>query len=254
MIRCSCHGLHGCVPVARERDPARLDELAELLPALAEERSRVGEGVAAAGADLDLRRDQLADEMRLELGSPRRFLELLEAVDEAERLRVDQRELLLDGDREIGHRLERRAGLRQHLLVPELLLLAHAESLLVRLKREALGDHCPAPALLDRAARGQAELAPFVRPAARGSRRAARAAPRRRRPGRRGAPQLPGRPPRRCRPPPRRGPSARRRPGARRPPPPRPRPCRTPRGRSTARRRRRRAEAGAGGGGARAPR
>src|SRR6185503_3934875 len=97
-----------------EGDSPRLDELPELLPALAEERSRVGEGVAAAGADLDLRRNQLADEMRLELGSPRRFLELLEAVDEAERLRVDQRELLLDGDREIGHGLERRAGLRQH--------------------------------------------------------------------------------------------------------------------------------------------
>ena len=99
MIRCSCHGLHGCVAGRAERDPARLDERPELFAALAEERSRVGERVAAAGADLDLGRDQLADEMRLELGAPaplawsssKRFVE-------AERLRVEQRELLLDGN------------------------------------------------------------------------------------------------------------------------------------------------------------
>ena len=113
-----------------ERDAARLDERAELLPALAEERRGVGERVAAAGADLDLGRDQLADEMRLELGARRRFLQLLEAVDEVERLGVEERELLLDGDREVGHGVERRARVREHLLVAEPLLLAHAKSLL----------------------------------------------------------------------------------------------------------------------------
>ena len=53
------------------------------------------------------------------------FLELLEPVDEVERLGIEERELLLDGDREIGVRVELRAGSREHLLVPEPLLLAH---------------------------------------------------------------------------------------------------------------------------------
>ena len=91
------------------------------------ERGGVGERVAAAGAHLHLGGDQLADEMRLELRSLRGFLELLEAVDEVERLRVEKRELLLDCDREIGHGLELRAETREHLLVAEPLLLAHAK-------------------------------------------------------------------------------------------------------------------------------
>ena len=73
--------------------------------------------------------------MRLESRPSRGLLQLLEAVDEAERLRVEERELLLDGDREIGHRVERLARVREHLLVAELLLLAHAKSLLTLLKR-----------------------------------------------------------------------------------------------------------------------
>ena len=68
--------------------------------------------------------------MRLELRPPPRFLELLEAVDEAERVGVEEGELLLDGDREIGDGVERLAGLREHLLVAEPLLLAHGRSLL----------------------------------------------------------------------------------------------------------------------------
>src|SRR5207249_1366900 len=115
-----------------ERDPARFGERAELLPALAEQRGGVGEGVAAPGADLDLGGDQLADEVRLELRPPRRVLELLEAVDEVERLGVEEGELLLDGDGEIGNRVEGFARARKHLRVAEPLLLAHARSLLTR--------------------------------------------------------------------------------------------------------------------------
>ena len=76
----------------------RLGERAQLGAALAKLAGGVGEGLAPPGAYLDLGGDQLADEMRLELGAPRRLLELLEAVDEAERRRVEERELLLDGD------------------------------------------------------------------------------------------------------------------------------------------------------------
>ena len=90
-----------------ERDAARLGERPELLPPLAKQRGRVGERVAAAGADLDLGGDQLADQVRLELGPLRRLLELLEAVDEAERLGVEERELLLDRDGEVGNGVER---------------------------------------------------------------------------------------------------------------------------------------------------
>jgi hypothetical protein len=63
--------------------------------------------------------------VRLELGSLRRLLQLLESVDEFERVRVQERELLLDRDREIGHRLERLARQRKHFLVADPLLLAH---------------------------------------------------------------------------------------------------------------------------------
>ena len=93
-----------------ERDPARLGDVAELLPPLAEQRRGLGERVAAPGADLDLGRDQLADEVRLELRAERGLLELLEAVDETERLRVEERELLLDRDREVGDGFEGFAG------------------------------------------------------------------------------------------------------------------------------------------------
>src|SRR6266536_2222175 len=79
----------------RETDAEAVRERTQLRPALAQSVDRLGEGVATAGAHLDLGCDQLADEVRLELRAPRGPLELLEAVDEAERRRVEQRELLL---------------------------------------------------------------------------------------------------------------------------------------------------------------
>src|SRR5579884_2596779 len=90
MILCSCHGLQGWVPVAPRAIPR------------CSTRAR----------------------------SSRRRLELLETVDEAERPGVEERELLLDRNREVGDILEGRAGAREHLLVAEPLLVAHAPSLL----------------------------------------------------------------------------------------------------------------------------
>ena len=55
-----------------ERDPEPVRELGQLGAPLAQRLRRLGEALAAAGLDLDLGRDQLADEMRLELGAARR--------------------------------------------------------------------------------------------------------------------------------------------------------------------------------------
>ena len=87
-------------------------ELEELAPALAHHRHGLRERLAAAGAHLDLRSDQLADEVLFEGGALPRRLQLLEAVDEAERLRVEERELLLDRDREVppGSKASRGSG------------------------------------------------------------------------------------------------------------------------------------------------
>ena len=67
----------------------------------------VGDVGAGAGADLDLGGDQLAGDRVHEdvVGLPR-ALEVLEARDELQRLRVDQRELLLEADGEVGGALE----------------------------------------------------------------------------------------------------------------------------------------------------
>ena len=88
-------------PGARERDPERLDERGELGAPLGHRRRDVGERRLLARLHLDLGRDQLADEVRLERRVPRRRLDLLEPVDEVERLGVEQRELLLDRDGEV---------------------------------------------------------------------------------------------------------------------------------------------------------
>ena len=93
MIRCSCHGDHGCVPVAPKRDSERIDDGLQLRPALGHCSRDVGKRLAAPGLDLDLRRDQLSDDMRLERRSLRGGLHLLEAVDEAQRRRIEEGEL-----------------------------------------------------------------------------------------------------------------------------------------------------------------
>ena len=106
MIRCSCHGDHGCVPVAPSAIPSGSTSGLQLRSALRHRSRDVGERLAAPRLDLDLGGDQLADEVRLEQRAPRSGLHVLEPVDEAERRRIEQRELLLDGDGEVGAALE----------------------------------------------------------------------------------------------------------------------------------------------------
>src|SRR4051812_17456360 len=71
----------------------RIRQRAKLRAPFADALHAVDEGLAAPGAHLRLGRDQLADEMRLELGADGRLLDLLEAADEAEGGGIEQREL-----------------------------------------------------------------------------------------------------------------------------------------------------------------
>src|SRR5207248_4854800 len=111
---------------AAAREPVLARERLQHGAAVAHLRRRLAEGLATAGTHLDLGRDQLPDQMRLELRPLRRRLDVLEAVDERERLRVEQRELLLDREREIRPAVVRLARRRQQLVVADLLFLAHA--------------------------------------------------------------------------------------------------------------------------------
>ena len=112
-------------PRGRQPDTERVGEPTQLDAPLAELLRRLGERVAAARAHLHLGGDQLADDVRLQVGPLCRVADVLEAVDELERGRVEQRELLLDGDGEVGDGLERGPRGREELLVPDLLLVAH---------------------------------------------------------------------------------------------------------------------------------
>ena len=96
--------------------PERLDERPELCATLRERGRDVGERLLPPGADLDLGRDQLADQVRLEGRLSGRFLHLLEAVRQVERLGIEKRELLLDCDREVRRRLELLARARDQLV------------------------------------------------------------------------------------------------------------------------------------------
>jgi hypothetical protein len=117
-------------PGRAERDPEPLREGVKLLAPLADTRRALVEGVAAARADLDLRGDQLAHEVVFQLGAPGRGLEVLEPVDERQRLGVEDRELLLDGHGEVARRLE--------LLVREPDLLVRRKPLGVSHRRSTL--------------------------------------------------------------------------------------------------------------------
>jgi hypothetical protein len=119
MMRCSCHGLQGWVPVAPRLTPIQLGELDA---ALAQARGGLFEIDAAAGANLDLGGDQLADEVLLERRAHGGRLQLLEPVRQRQRLGVEDRELLLD---------------RQGEVLRGLVLLAREADLLLR--SEALG-------------------------------------------------------------------------------------------------------------------
>ena len=86
--------------------PLREAEQPAAAIALGGERSR--QVLSAPGADLDLRGDQLTGErLRQHRVSRGRRPQLLEAGHQAELLRVEQRELLLDPDGAVGRVLER---------------------------------------------------------------------------------------------------------------------------------------------------
>ena len=142
MIRWSCQRLHGMRSGRAELEPLLPGERLQLRAALRHPRRGLGEVGAPARAHLGLGGDQLADEMLVELGARRRSLQLLEAVDELERLGVEERELLLDGDREVGAALEGFAGGRELLLGGQSLLVAHATGRLRRARRRC-GDGRP---------------------------------------------------------------------------------------------------------------
>ena len=108
-----------------ERDADRGRELGELGAPLAETRGGLVEVVAAAGADLDLGGDQLADEVLLERRAHGCSLEILEPVGQPQRLGVEDRELFLDGEREVLRLLVLLAGGTELLLRAEVLGVYH---------------------------------------------------------------------------------------------------------------------------------
>ena len=86
-----------------ERDAAIGGEREQAPAVIALSRGRAGQILAPTGADLDLRRDQLTGDRRREhrvRGC--RLVKLLVARDELELDRIEQRELLLQADREVG--------------------------------------------------------------------------------------------------------------------------------------------------------
>ena len=122
MICCSHQGDHGCVPQAASATPDRVGLVEQRAAALEQRPRGLGERLAAAGLDLDLRRDQLARRVLAERRRVGARLELVEAVDEVVRLRVDDLELLLDREGQILRArevlaclVERREGVRDAL-------------------------------------------------------------------------------------------------------------------------------------------
>ena len=90
-----------------EGKPHPLGEREQPRPMLALKLHRPGEALRAPGADLDLRGDQLpgrrlGQQLVLQAGG----VEVLEAVAQVEALRIDDRELLLEADREVGRGVE----------------------------------------------------------------------------------------------------------------------------------------------------
>jgi hypothetical protein len=88
-------------PGACEPDREPVGQIEELRAALAHPFRDLPEVRTAARLDLDLGRDQLPDDVFVELRPLGARLQLLESVRELERLGIDERELLLHGDREV---------------------------------------------------------------------------------------------------------------------------------------------------------
>jgi hypothetical protein len=90
-----------------QRQPLPVDQAEQAPAPLALQLCRLTEALGPARADLDLGGDQLAGgRLGQDLVALAGGVELLEAVLELERRRVDDRELLLEPDREVGLGLE----------------------------------------------------------------------------------------------------------------------------------------------------
>ena len=110
-MRCSVQRRERVRARRAQRDAEAVGEREQVAPAVAERRGGLGERLAAPRLDLDLRRDQLARGVGAERRRVGQRLQLLEPVDHAERLGVEDLELLLDPDREVGRLGEEAAGL-----------------------------------------------------------------------------------------------------------------------------------------------
>ena len=108
-----------------ESDVHPVAELEQLQAPFGHACRRFGKALAAAGLHLDLRGDQLSGQVVAELAAPSGGIDLLEAIDHAERGRIEHGELLLDGKREVLALLELRAGERDLLVGAEALLVTH---------------------------------------------------------------------------------------------------------------------------------
>ena len=107
MMRWSCQGLHGWAPVAPSAMPCDRREREQAAAALVLALECVGEVRALAGTDLDLGGDQLTgDRAGQHVVAVPPSAQRLERVDQGQRLGVEQRELLLEPDREVGRGLE----------------------------------------------------------------------------------------------------------------------------------------------------
>ena len=180
MIRWSCQRLHGCVPVAASAALSGERELVQLRAPLGHVRHGLGERLAAPGADLDLGRDQLADEMLLERGRPARPPETLRSGSPAPASR--------------GSRIANSSSTATVKSLPfsyasnaericssgrELLCVAHGAPTL--LAREAVPPRSPSSSARRRPCAPPGRALCAARPGARAAPRACRAAPRRRR-------------------------------------------------------------------------
>ena len=242
-----------------ERELLLARERVDLRAALLHLRRRLLEAVAAAGADLDLGCDQLADDVVGEVGAIGGRLQLLEAVRQLERVsgRASANSSSTATVRSVPD-IELGAVAREQLLPRALLFVAHRRER-SRVERLDGGDQPRATPAHDHRSTTARRAACEARRDPRARARAARCSFAAQVVGvagleRREVLEARAGTPLRARRRPRRGPSGARRAAASRPPRLPRRPCRTPRGRSTARPSRRRAGAAARGDGARAAR
>src|SRR5580765_35970 len=113
---------------AAEPDSELVGELAELHAASRDQLGRFREVGALPRLHLDLRGDQLADEVLVELGASGACFQLLESIRELERVGIEQGELLLDRDREVLSLVERLASRVDLLVRAQLLRIPHVAS------------------------------------------------------------------------------------------------------------------------------